>query len=347
MSNETANKFGVLKYSSQNIGDEIQSIAAMRFLPQIDYYIHRERTDKFVSDNHEKVKIIMNAWWMWNSSHFPPSDDIEPLLISMHLREATREKFLSEKTIKFLKKYGPVGCRDTSTLKYLKANKIDAYFSGCLTLALQGNPKLKSLQRSQYILCVDTPERITERVKERTDIPVYSLTRMLSPSMSSVDRMELSKHILYLYHNAHCVVTPRLHVTLPCIAFETPVLLIELMESSGRGRFDGMQNLYNKCGELDFTLKKNIYNFEKPKANPEAYLSVKESLIKTCAEFTGFNNTGPLFEENYEPLIELMNILKYDYANVKRTLWFAEEKDLLEVLFKKQNQKKTKHDLQY
>lgn len=33
MSDNLNTKFGVLKYSSINIGDEIQSIAAMRFLP--------------------------------------------------------------------------------------------------------------------------------------------------------------------------------------------------------------------------------------------------------------------------------------------------------------------------
>ena len=78
--------FGLIKYTSFNIGDEIQSLAASRFLPNIDYYINRERTDKFKSDQEEKVKVIMNAWWMWQSKHFPPSEDIDPLLISMHIQ---------------------------------------------------------------------------------------------------------------------------------------------------------------------------------------------------------------------------------------------------------------------
>ena len=72
-------KYGVIKYSSINIGDEVQSVAAMRFLPQIDYYVQRERIDQFKSDSGEKVKLIMNAWWMWDYAHFPPSKDIEPL----------------------------------------------------------------------------------------------------------------------------------------------------------------------------------------------------------------------------------------------------------------------------
>ena len=50
-------KFGVLKYSAINIGDDIQSIAAMRFLPRIDEYIHRDRMDKYRSSI--KTKVIM------------------------------------------------------------------------------------------------------------------------------------------------------------------------------------------------------------------------------------------------------------------------------------------------
>ena len=36
-------KYALYKYSTENIGDEIQSIAARRFLPQVDYYIDRDR----------------------------------------------------------------------------------------------------------------------------------------------------------------------------------------------------------------------------------------------------------------------------------------------------------------
>ncbi len=46
-------EFGILKYSNYNIGDEIQSLAAGRFIPHINYYINRERTDLF-----KKTSII-------------------------------------------------------------------------------------------------------------------------------------------------------------------------------------------------------------------------------------------------------------------------------------------------
>ena len=77
-------KYGALKFNSTNIGDEIQSIAAQRFLPQVDYYIFREQMNKFTTADSEKVKLIMNSWYMWRPENFPPSDSIDPLLISMH-----------------------------------------------------------------------------------------------------------------------------------------------------------------------------------------------------------------------------------------------------------------------
>jgi hypothetical protein len=33
-----------------NLGDEIQTLAATRFLPRVDTWVHRERLDEFRSD---------------------------------------------------------------------------------------------------------------------------------------------------------------------------------------------------------------------------------------------------------------------------------------------------------
>lgn len=347
LNNKEEAKYGVLKYSSQNIGDEIQSVAAMRFLPQIDYYIHRERIDKFASDNGEKVKLIMNAWWMWNPKHFPPSADIEPLLVSMYIRDKIRDRFLTPDTIEFFKKNGPVGCRDLSTMNFLQENGIEAYFTGCLTLTLQANQHIKETRGGDYILCVDVPEKIVKEIKTRTNRPVYDITRMLTVSVNSVQRLELARIMLYIYHNAHCVVTPRLHVALPCVAFETPVALLKLENMDRRGRFEGLSQVCNEYDGKEFINNKDIYDFENPPANPNKHLEIRNNLIRICSEFTGYDSGKPVFEDNYEPLLSVIDMLKADYANVKRTLWFAEENDLLDVLFRKQKQKKTKHDLEY
>ncbi len=339
-------KFGLLKYSSYNIGDEIQSVAAMQFLPKVDYYIHRECVDEFQGDG-SKVKLIMNAWWMWRPGHFPPSKDIEPLLISMHIRESIRNGFLENGVKDYLVANGPVGCRDFSTLKYLQENNIPAYFSGCLTLTLQGNKDMKAKRGGEYILCVDTPNYLIEEIKRRTNRPVYDFTNMFTVSLSSVQRIELAKIVLFLYHNAHCVVTQRLHVGLPCLAFNTPVCLLRPENSSRGGRFEGLAPLLHEYSEAEIIKDRFSYDFDNPPENPQKYCELRDHLIQKCSDFTGYYNPRPVFEDNYEPLISLVKMLKYDRDNIKRTLWFAEKDDLLDVLYGKQIKRISKHDLEY
>ena len=61
-------KYGILLNNrTDNIGDDIQSYAACRFLPSIDYYVDRENLDTFgYGEIEEPVTVIMNAWYMYN-----------------------------------------------------------------------------------------------------------------------------------------------------------------------------------------------------------------------------------------------------------------------------------------
>ena len=124
---------------TKNIGDYIQSVAQEQFYDHIDCYVEREHMDSFISD--EKVKVIMNAWFMWNPQNFPPSQWIDPLCISMHIVPSIADVMLSEKSITYLKKCEPVGARDRNTQKILESKGIKSYFSGCLTLTLGLNYK--------------------------------------------------------------------------------------------------------------------------------------------------------------------------------------------------------------
>lgn len=77
-------KYGLMSYAyTTNLGNEIQSIAARRFLPKIDYYIDHEKLNLF--NSHDKIKMIMNGWYLDCLKSWPPSKSIDPLLISMHL----------------------------------------------------------------------------------------------------------------------------------------------------------------------------------------------------------------------------------------------------------------------
>lgn len=136
----------------KNIGDYIQSLAGEQFIGNDYCYVERETLNSFKSD--EKVKVIMNGWFMWCPENFPPSDDIDPLYISFHISPAIATKLLSEKTLSHLKSYQPIGTRDIGTMELLQSHGIQSYFSGCLTLTLGRNYKAPTT-RNDKVYFVD------------------------------------------------------------------------------------------------------------------------------------------------------------------------------------------------
>ncbi len=123
-------QFALLSYAgTQNLGDEIQSIAAQRFLPRVDAWVDRERLDEFQAS--APHKIILNGWFLHRPEHWPPSPSLHPLVTSFHL---TRQMVaganlkmippsatvLSGQGLEFLKRHEPIGARDLDTLAQLK-----------------------------------------------------------------------------------------------------------------------------------------------------------------------------------------------------------------------------------
>ncbi len=67
-------KFCLLDYTNTaNLGDEIQSIAARRFLPQVDRYVDREALNDVRSEDGASYWMIMNGWFCHRAENWPPS----------------------------------------------------------------------------------------------------------------------------------------------------------------------------------------------------------------------------------------------------------------------------------
>ena len=135
----------------KNIGDYVQSVAQEQFFQKVDTYVEREHLDSFESK--EKVKLIMSAWFMRHTENFPPSPCIDPLFISFHIVPRIEKKFFTEKCINYLKRYEPIGARDTGTKELLEKYGIKSYFSGCLTLTL--GLKYKTQEKNGKVYFVD------------------------------------------------------------------------------------------------------------------------------------------------------------------------------------------------
>lgn len=138
------------EFVCKNIGDYIQSVASLQFAGVDAEYIEQEEADTYRSSNGRKTRLIMNGWFQWRAENWPPSDDIDPLLISMHISPLKAAELLSEKGINFLKSNGPVGCRDKYTLDLLQKHGVNSYFSGCLTLTLGKTYALPQEERRGY-----------------------------------------------------------------------------------------------------------------------------------------------------------------------------------------------------
>ena len=64
-----------------------------------------------------------------------------------------KDELITNSNIKYLKKYEPIGCRDTNTMNILTAVGIKAYFSGCMTLTL--GKKYHNLVKDEATYIVD------------------------------------------------------------------------------------------------------------------------------------------------------------------------------------------------
>ncbi len=314
-------KYGLMYYkSTDNIGDDIQTYVAMKYLPHIDYYIDREALSCFVPDKREYVSMIMNGWYIHNKIAWPPSPYINPLLISMHFKELEEtdvgDSYLKGFGGEFLKKYGPVGARDIDTKNRLERNGIASYFSGCMTLTLE---KFEGINKKDKICVVDVEDNIINKIKDSTSSEIEVLTHYLDSKeterKSVNERMEDVENLLKKYQEAKLVITSRLHVALPCVALGTPSIVLhkKVYDKDRLGVFLEYVDSYVQEDFMDMNIH---YILQNPKPNNEKYIDMRNDINKRCKEFI-----ERCENEEFNDLVELPNVEKYK-KYVKNIEWY-------------------------
>jgi glycosyltransferase involved in cell wall biosynthesis len=279
--------YGLLVAPTHNIGDEIQSLAQRQFLPQVDYFVNRERLhqpdEQLPRDR--RIRLIMNGWFLHNVSQWPPNEIFEPVFISFH---ADNPDLVSFRYRHYYKKYEPIGCRDEYTRDLFRNIGVDAYVSYCLTLTLQN----LSSQRGDQVYVVDAhvqhPHRypptapellnlIPRDVLERAEYLEHELPHVLDRFNYSQKR-ERAEKLIRAYSAAKFVITTRLHCALPCLALGTPVIFLH------RGlytdpRFTGYHEyLYGYTSTSDVM----DFNFDNPKPKKDIR-PIRDRLIQDLA----------------------------------------------------------------
>ena len=158
-------KYGLLAAYTANLGDDIQTLAALQFYPRVDVIIHREYLDKV--DCEDDVKVVMNGWFMHRPEAWPPSSKILPHFTSMHITPSAAPMMLNSKGVEYFRRYEPIGARDKFTERLLRSSGIKSYFSGCLTLTLDYRFGCLRKHGDGPILLVDLPKHILHILRKR------------------------------------------------------------------------------------------------------------------------------------------------------------------------------------
>ena len=317
-------KYGLMSYKyTINLGNEIQSIASRRFLPEIDCYVDHEKLNRF--NEAEDVKLIMNGFYLDCFDAWPPTRNINPLLISMHFRNKGNIKkvIFSRESKDFLNDFGPVGCRDLHSVDFLNDNGVEAYFSGCLTLTLDsGSKKGYDDEVEDYIVVnLDNPEDVLPFLKGKTDRKIYVINQDFQPDYATAfpgqikkflynftsyysveEKFYLAENLLKIYENAGCVITDRLHCALPSLAFETPVMLFNSRRN--QERFNGLNNLLLTSTLKEYKDNYSIFDVNNPPENSDEYLGLRKDLIRRCKKFTGYINDSYYTVKSYNELVD-------------------------------------------
>lgn len=268
--------WGILFANTSNLGDDVQTIAQMQFIPKgaKTIVVDRENLDK----EKRRCNVIMNGWWMHNDTNFPPHRNVNPLYIAFHVE---KKGLVSQRAIEHYKKYEPIGCRDLHTTKLLKKKGVDAYFSGCLTLTLK-NPFTNPKRDKIYIVDAHLSSKVTypwgsndllqklipKYIRDQAEYIEHEIPESIDKDDMYARQKYVQDNLLNKYAQARLVITSRLHCALPCVAYNTPAIVL-FSGLHTDNRYGGLKNYVHGYSSIEDNVD---FDFE----NPKPKLSVVE-----------------------------------------------------------------------
>ena len=296
-----------------NLGDYIQTIALeafyKRFFPDAEQ-ITLDR-DELAHYRGRQALVLMQGWFsVAGNLDFLPSPDLVPVFSGVHFASSLRKKLLSPGCFPARFREIEIGCRDYSTMYFLRAAGIKAYLSRCLTLTL---PKRTADPDNQKkIFWVDLPRELeaflppafrenAERISQR-EVP-------FKPGGESENKARAAALLDRYRREARCIVTAAIHCAMPCAAMGIPVLFINYHDRNAViERWSAMHGIIPVYSEEDLhrgRLPGSIPpapDFEDLKENilRNAYLSClgamgendREKLLAAREFIAGYNKTG-------------------------------------------------------
>ena len=196
---------------------------------------------------------LMAFGWHMHSSYrlrfgLPYHPGLRPLFLSFHLNNLA---VLDDSTLAYLRKHGPVGCRDWTTVDLLLSAAVDAFFTGCLTTTVDGIfPPLAALDRSRVdtVGVIDLPDKVGRHLDRPVDRmqnadPRHRDLNLVSGSRAAIEVLEDYQQ------RFERIITSRLHSYLPATSLGLEVDFQP--KNPGDARFAGLSGLRPGSPELE------------------------------------------------------------------------------------------------
>jgi len=157
--------------------------------------------------------VLCFGWYMhalFELRHgFPLHRNLRPIFVSFH---CNKRGLLTPDAIEYLKRHGPVGCRDWTTVYLLLSCGVPAFFSGCVTTTIATVfPDAPAPPPGAPVAYVDMP---ADEVP--AGAPTYAHSDPAVRRRSFVTNVRDALALLETYRTRHsAVVTSRLHCYLP------------------------------------------------------------------------------------------------------------------------------------
>ena len=256
-----------------NLGDWIQYICIRDLYHQMgiddDDIISIDINDIM---NYEGEYVILpiniNLSLNWIIDIFPLPNRIIPVFLGLSFFSGTD---LPQSLIEYFRMYGPIGCRDESTLRLMRENYIPAYFSGCITSLLPRRESTVHNDKPNKIFFVDVPQSFkqeyTEFVRLNKNIIVESSHVIEDKRTQDKEYcLVLAEETMKKYRDeARLVVTSRLHCMAPCVAMGIPIIAVADNISERMSAVDKYIHIYSPEDYADVDLNGMVVDYEKYK----------------------------------------------------------------------------------
>ena len=241
--------YGVVWHpTTDNLGDDLLALAAMRLLPKVDCVLDGDRLDAPIAGMtaEDRVITLLAGNVFRQIHHWPPERHIVPVCVGMHFsQESVWGVPLSEldgEGLAWLKQLAPIGCRDDATFARLQQLRLPVEMTACLTLTLSSNA---DKPEEPYICCVDVPDEVESVLRQTAkDIDVRTMTHQRRGYDVDFDRrMQHAQWMVDTYAGAQLLITRRLHAAMAGVALGVPTLLLYNSDYEDVTRFAPMDQM--------------------------------------------------------------------------------------------------------